>query len=207
MNAFLKRSDLLLHQALGAFEHGLDALREALGQLPAPIYVTDATGLVTYVNAACTGFAGRRPAVGKDRWCITWKLYTEDGEFLPHDQCPMALAIRQGKAIRGLSAVAERPDGTRVTFTPFPTPLRDAAGELIGAVNMLIDVTDVRQLAELQAQAERCRRLAKETWDQDTTETLLAMAAECDGRAQKLQERLNKAEWPDSWSPGPEPAV
>src|SRR5688572_18805167 len=114
MNALLKKSDQMLQRALGAFERGLGALYQTLDLLPAPIYVTDAGGLVTYANAACVGFAGRRPAIGKDRWCVTWKLYTEDGEFLPHDRCPMALTIRQAKPIRGLSAVAERPDGTRV---------------------------------------------------------------------------------------------
>jgi PAS domain S-box-containing protein len=190
MNALLKKSDQVLQRALGAFEQGLDALYEALDQLPAPIYVTDASGYVTYANAACTGFTGRRPAIGKDRWCVTWRLYTEEGEFLPHDQCPMAVALRQRNALRGMSAVAERPDGARVVFTPFPTPLLDAAGELVGAVNMLIDITDVRQLAELQAQAERCRRLAKDTWDQGAIDALTAMADEYDTKAQDMQQSL-----------------
>ncbi len=42
---------------------------------------------------------------------------------------------------------AERPDGTRVPFQPFPTPLRDLSGKLVGAVNMLVDISD-RKAAE-----------------------------------------------------------
>ena len=38
--------------------------------------------------------------------------------------------------------MAERPDGTRVPFMPYPTPLYDASGVLVGAVNMLVDLTD-----------------------------------------------------------------
>lgn len=57
------------------------------------------------------------------------------------DQCPMATALRERRPVRGLEAVAERPDGRRVPFLPFPTPLRNSAGELIGAVNMMIDIT------------------------------------------------------------------
>ena len=41
-----------------------------------------------------------------------------------------------------MDAIAERPDGTRVPFLPYPTPLYDAAGALIGAVNMLVDMTE-----------------------------------------------------------------
>lgn len=43
--------------------------------------------------------------------------------YLPHDECPMAQAIKLAKPLRGAYADAERPDGTRVRFTPFPTPL------------------------------------------------------------------------------------
>ncbi|WP_262269108.1 hypothetical protein [Microvirga yunnanensis] len=37
-------------------------------------------------------------------------------------------------------AEAERPEGTRVHFMPFPTPLHDAEDQLVGAVNVLIDL-------------------------------------------------------------------
>jgi len=47
--------------------------------------------------------------------------------------------------------VAERPDGTRVPFMPYPTPLHDASGKLVGAVNMLVDLTETKR-AEQAAQ-------------------------------------------------------
>jgi PAS domain-containing protein len=49
-----------------------------------------------------------------------------------------------------MEAVAERPDGTRVPFEPYPTPLFDASGDLIGAVNMLIDITDRKHAEEVK---------------------------------------------------------
>jgi hypothetical protein len=54
----------------------------------------------------------------------------------------MATALKQGRPIRGRQAIAERPDGTRVPFMPFPTPLYDSLGALVGAVNMLIDISE-----------------------------------------------------------------
>ena len=98
----------------------------------------------------------------------------------------MAVAIREGREIRGAIAVAERPDGTRVMFTPFPTPLFDEDGAIAGAVNLLLDVTDGRQAAALRAQAVRCRRLANSVTDQQAVDTLLLMAAEYDDKARRL---------------------
>jgi PAS domain S-box-containing protein len=163
-------------------------LQAMLEPLPAPVYLTDAQGWVTYFNPACIDFAGRTPAPGQDRWCVTWRLYTEGGALLPHDQCPMAVAIREKRRLRGLIAVAERPDGTRVLFTPFPTPLFDEAGELVGAVNILIDVTDRRQAQALRAQARRCRRLAQSVTDERTIKALKLMASDYDEKALSLDE-------------------
>jgi two-component sensor histidine kinase len=77
------------------------------------------------------------------------QLYHPDGTALPYDQSPMALALKEGRDIRNAEAVAERPNGTRVPFIPYPTPLRDGAGKIVGAINMLADVSERKQ-AETQ---------------------------------------------------------
>jgi PAS domain S-box-containing protein len=182
-------AEAVLDQALAALKSGDDALLSALDALPAPIYVTDAEGVIRYFNPACINFAGRTPVVGQDRWCVTWKLYTELGDFLPHDRCPMADAIVTKRPVRDVMAIAERPDGTRVHFVPYPTPLFAPDGSLRGAVNMLIDVTDKRQVESLCAQAERCRRLANSVSDPQTREALLHLAEEYDGKALLLTSR------------------
>src|SRR5262245_17737690 len=51
----------------------------------------------------------------------------------------------------GIDAIAERPDGTRVPFLPYPTPVHDASGKLVGAVNMLIEMTEWKR-AEITLQ-------------------------------------------------------
>jgi PAS domain S-box-containing protein len=124
--------------------------RDILNALPAAIYTTDADGKITFYNEACVDFSGRRPVIGEDSWCVTWKLFHMDGRPLPHDECPMAVALKEGREVRGAEAIAERPDGSRVMFTPYPTPLRDAEGKLVGAVNMLVDITDRKAGEERQ---------------------------------------------------------
>ena len=60
---------------------------------------------------------------------------------MPHGECPMAIALKEQRVVRGMEAVVERPDGTLVHIVPYPTPLYDD-GILIGAVNMLIDISE-----------------------------------------------------------------
>ena len=183
MNAMVE--DMLV-RALDAVLAGDQALRDALDELPAAIYMTDADGVVTYFNPACIDFTGRRPEVGRDRWCVTWRLYTNAGEFLPHDQCPMAVAINTQRPIRGVTAVAERPDGTRVNFRPYPTPIFDKDGAFAGAVNILEDVTDEVRAEDFLAQARRCRRLANGVIDTQAADTLNRMADDYEAKAKAI---------------------
>jgi PAS domain S-box-containing protein len=124
----------------------IDAQQSQLLQaLPAAIYMTDAAGRITFYNEAAAALWGCRPELGKSEFCGSWKLYWPDGTPLPHDECPMALSLKERRPIRGMTAVAERPDGTRVTIVPYPTPLFDDAGQLIGGVNMLVDFTETNR--------------------------------------------------------------
>jgi PAS domain S-box-containing protein len=121
--------------------------RDLLQALPAAIYTTDAEGRITFFNQACIEFAGRTPKIG-DMWCVTWKLFWPDGTPLRHEDCPMAIALKENRPVRNVEAIAERPDGSRICFMPHPTPLRDNEGRLLGAVNMLVDITTRKQAEE-----------------------------------------------------------
>src|SRR5882672_3542482 len=121
--------------------------RDLLQALPAAIYTTDADGRITFFNRACVEFAGRTPKIG-DMWCVTWKLFSPDGAPLAHEDCPMAIALKENRAVRNVETIAERPDGSRICFMPYPTPLRDESGKLLGAVNMLVDITTRKQAEE-----------------------------------------------------------
>jgi PAS domain S-box-containing protein len=115
---------------------------ELLEALPVAVYTTDAEGRITFYNQAAADLWGHHPELGSSQWCGSWRLYWPDGRPLPHGECPMAVALKEGRQVRGLEAIAERPDGTRVRFLPYPTPLRDASGRLVGAINLLMDITE-----------------------------------------------------------------
>ncbi|MGO4123186.1 PAS domain S-box protein [Inquilinus sp. YAF38] len=113
-----------------------------LRELPVGVYMTDAAGWITFYNEAAARLWGYRPEIGKARYNGALRLFRPDGTSLPHDQAPLALSLRNRQPALGMHAVAERPDGSRAHFVPYPTPLFNAAGELTGAVNLLIDVTE-----------------------------------------------------------------
>jgi len=177
---------LLIETAVSAVRSHPDTFCEILDQLPAAVYVTDNDGVITYFNQACVALAGRTPVAGADKWCVTWKLFTVDGDHLPHADCPMATALRENRAVRNVEAIAQRPDGSRFRFVPYPTPYFDDHGNIAGAVNLLLDITPRRGSPYLREQAEKCRQLAASITDQSAADSLNLMAAKYDEQALKI---------------------
>jgi PAS domain S-box-containing protein len=67
----------------------------------------------------------------------------------------MARCLRERKEFRGEEIVIERPDGSRIFVQATATPYFDDRGELIGAVNVLVDITDRRRMEQQLRRSER----------------------------------------------------
>ena len=94
-----------------AEERTRDWYHQLLDALPAPVYTTDQAGKITYYNEAAVELAGRRPVLGQDEWCVSWRLYQPDGTPLPHEDCPMAIALKEQRPIRGWRRYLSDPMG------------------------------------------------------------------------------------------------
>ena len=90
-----------LQRTQAALRESERRFREMIDALPVAIYTTDAQGRLTHFNPAAVEFSGRVPELGVDSWCVSWKLYRPDGTPLPHDECAMALSLKEGRAVRG----------------------------------------------------------------------------------------------------------
>src|SRR5262245_50088661 len=134
------------------------AARELLGALPAAIYVTDAAGGVTYCNEAAVNLWGATPKLGEDKWSSFSRFYYASGTPMAIEGCPTEIALTQARAVQGSEAILERTDGSTVPIIPYPKPLRDANGTIVGVVNMTLDIS-ARKKAEL-ALTERNAQLA-----------------------------------------------
>lgn len=120
-----------------------------LDDLPMAVFATDADGVITYYNAAAVEFWGGVPDETA-RWSGAWRLYTAEGVPLAPEDSPQAVAVRTGTAVRGVEAIAERRDGTRIRFLAHPTPIRDD-GKVTGAITLIVDITELRR-AETDSQ-------------------------------------------------------
>jgi len=138
------RADSKVHPLFDGPSVDSPSYRQFLEALGVAVYTTDAGGRITFFNQAAAELWGRSPALGEE-WCGSWKLFWPDGRPMRHEECPMAIALDEGRSVRGYEGVAERPDGTRAAFIPYPTVVFDANGTLIGAINVLVDVTERRR--------------------------------------------------------------
>jgi PAS domain S-box-containing protein len=132
--------------------------RQLIESLPTAVYTCDNHGRITLYNQAAAGLWGREPD-STDLWSGSWRMYRTDGTSLAHDECPMAVAMREGRPVRDVEIVIERPDGTKRNVLPHPDPIFDASGAVIGSVNMLVDITERKQTEEERQKLARDRLL------------------------------------------------
>jgi len=161
--------DNLIELLLAADDSG----KQIIESLPIAIYATDHEGRLTYYNTAAVKLSGRMPDLNDDRWCVSWKLFYPDGSEMPHNECPMAVALKTGQKMEGIEAIAERPDGNRFWFKAYPVPVYNDEGKVIAGINMLVDITDQKEiekqlrrsmqtqgeLREITAESDRQKRL------------------------------------------------
>ncbi len=136
--------------------------QEMIEAIPAAVYTTDSEGYLTHFNPAAVALAGRTPELGTDRWSICWKLSLPDGTPLEPQNSFMAIALREGRIVRGVEFVVERPDGTNAIVMPFPTPIRDSTGRIVGGINMLVDITDRKRIEAALRESQAHVQLATE---------------------------------------------
>jgi PAS domain S-box-containing protein len=126
-----------------------------LEKLPAAAYACDAGGVITYFNERAVQLWGRTPTPNEpaDQFCGSFKLYSTSGEPLPREQSPMALALRTGRE-QHCELEVETPDRRRLTLLNRVNPMHDGSGTLLGAIGVLIDITE-RKRTEKAAARER----------------------------------------------------
>jgi PAS domain S-box-containing protein len=127
--------------------------------LAAAVYACDTEGRITLFNDAAIALWGRVPDVETEKWCGAFRVRRPNGTPLPWNVCPMALAVREGQAVFGEEVIVERPDGTRRNVLVYLRPIRNSSGAIVGAVNMVLDVTEYKTvqhaLREIQERFQR----------------------------------------------------
>jgi signal transduction histidine kinase len=127
-----------------------------LEKLPAAAYTCDVHGQITYFNRHAVDLWGREPKLNDpdDRFCGSFKLALADGTPVEHSECWMARALLDGKEYNGREIVVERPDGSRCAALAHVNPIHDDSGKMIGAVNVVVDISARKQAEDVLKQAD-----------------------------------------------------
>lgn len=129
-----------LPAALAAMLRASDGI---LDMLPIATFICDAQGTILQYNALAVEIWGRVPRPGQMHQEFTAAARYFDIDGTPLRRSELAEVLATGKPARDV----ERMDGARVIVSLNIDPLRNAKGELVGAVNCFIDITERKRTA------------------------------------------------------------
>src|SRR5690242_2112782 len=117
-----------------------------LDLLPIATFICDAKGTILQYNRHAAAVWGQTPRPGQ-----THEQFTEHLRFFEIDGTPAARALvaevlATGTPVRDVERIVERSDGTRLAVSVNVDPLHNAKGELVGAVNCFIDITERKRM-------------------------------------------------------------
>jgi PAS domain S-box-containing protein len=127
--------------------------RRLMEVLPIAAYTTDAEGRITFFNCNAAQLWGGEPRLNQDRWCGLKRLWYPDGRPMAFDESPMAQTLLHGKRFQGREILIERASGECAHVIAYPEPLYDAEGMLVGGLNLLVDISDRKQVERQLLQA------------------------------------------------------
>jgi PAS domain S-box-containing protein len=158
--------------------------------LPVGVYVCDAEGILVAYNQRASLLWGREPTCGdtQERFCGAHRLYLSDGQYVPHAETPMATVLRNHKQSGEFEAMVGRPDGTQIPVLASVSPLFSDAGEFIGFVNCVQDMSSTKTLEAREAASRERVRVALE--DKVAIEAALAKLQASEEHRQLLAHEL-----------------
>ncbi len=121
----------------------------ALDAIPTAFCVCAADSSLIRYNRRAVEIWGRAPQIRDpgEQSAETFHRYSVDGIPMQFATTPVGKAMRTGESVLGAELVIERPDGSRVPVLMNAAPLKDASGQVIGAVCGFQELTE-RKLAE-----------------------------------------------------------
>jgi PAS domain S-box-containing protein len=133
--------------------------RDLIGAIPAGVVACDAAGTVVFHNACADRLCGGPP--GATPACWGADACAANGHRLANFTAPLHEVLVGGAPVVDRELAIERPDGSRIDVLLNITPLRDHAGAISGAVNIVQDITVRKRVeAALRASELRFRTLA-----------------------------------------------
>ncbi len=125
--------------ALSAMLRASDGI---LDLLPIPTSIVDAQGVILQYNKQAADIWGRVPKPGQTHEDFSGanRFFELDGT--PMQQSLLSQVLTTGEPVRDAERILRRDDGSQSIVSINIDPLRNPRGELVGAVNCFVDITE-----------------------------------------------------------------
>lgn len=123
---------------------------DLLEDLPVAVYTCDKDGYINSFNKAAVRLWGKTPEANKDKWHANWEIFNAEGIPLKPEETPTGKVLKYGKAVKQQEILIKRPNGSLSYILSNPKPLFNENGELTGAANTLIDITEQKNAESKQ---------------------------------------------------------
>jgi PAS domain S-box-containing protein len=143
--------------------------RTLFDSAPMAVFVCDRNAVILQYNHRAVELWGREPTCGVEKYCGSTRLWLPDGTLLPHDQSPVLDVLRTGVPAHNVEVFIERPDGSRLLVLVNFAAIKNARGEVTGAITSFIDITERKRAEEELRQAEKRLRFVMDSMPQNPT--------------------------------------
>ncbi len=122
--------------------------RALFESVPVAVFVCDELAKIQHYNQRAVELWGRTPDPGVESHCGSVRLFLPDGGRLPHEQSPIVEVLRTGRPALNVEVFIERPDGSRLPVIVNFAALKNASGDVTGAITSFIDISERKEAEE-----------------------------------------------------------
>ena len=121
-----------------------ERFRSVVETIPDAITITEATGRITFANAAAERLLRlpRGEILRRTHHDPAWKITHKDGTPFAEQELPFHRIMASGQPVKNVTFAIQHPDGQRALLSVRATPLRNAQGQIAGMVSLITDVAE-----------------------------------------------------------------
>ncbi|CAG1009792.1 two-component system, cell cycle sensor histidine kinase and response regulator CckA [Phycisphaerales bacterium] len=135
-------------------------LRAVVEQLPVGVGVTDKTGKWVLTNATMDLYVPKAVPSTLPERAKRWRFWDEKGNIIPPENWPSQRALRGEAVVPGMEALYVHDDGREVWMRVSAAPLRNSAGDIVGATCVVLDI-DLSKRFQVRLEEELTERTAE----------------------------------------------
>lgn len=158
-----------------ALEKSEYMMRKIVELIPVGLWAADEKGNICLANPEVKRIWGGAKYVGLDQYGQYKGWWEKTGEEVGAEGWTLARAVKNGETSEPEVVNIEAFDGERRTITMYSTPLYDSEQNIMGAIEINQDITELKEI-------ERSLRASLEEWDVIFQQTLFGVFQVCDGK-------------------------